>query len=285
MKPEYEKIIDKPEQSFTARLVKRTSRSKLSQAWHYHPEIEICYTVKSKGRRFVGNQISDYTEYDLAMFGSNLPHGFVTNEESNQIVIQMNEDFLGGSFLLKPELRDIQRLFSYAKRGIEFGDITKKKCASMMELILNSDRMTQLIHLLSLLNYLSQATDSKAICSEEYALDVNVSQFNRLTEVYDHVMNNYREEVNISDISKKINLSEAGFYKFIKKQTKKSYTQIINEFRINNACKQLIDSSKTISEISYESGFNNQSYFNRKFKSIMSATPLEYRYSYSRLDK
>ena len=285
MRPEYEKIIDNPEHSFTARLVKRNSRAKLSQAWHYHPEIEICFTTKSKGRRFVGNQIEDYGEYDLAMFGSNLPHGFVTDEESSQIVIQMNEDFLGEPFLQRPELRDIQRLFSYAKRGIEFGDKTKQYSASIMELILNSDRMTQLIHLLSLLDYLSQAKDAKAICSKEYALDVNVSQFNRLTSVYDHIMHNYRDEVNISDIAKKVNLSEAGFYKFIKKQTKKSYTQIINDFRINNTCKQLLDNSKTISEISYGAGFNNQSYFNRKFKSIMGMTPFEYRNSYAQLSQ
>lgn len=285
MRPEYEKIIETPEHSFTARMVKRNSRSKLSQAWHYHPEIEICCTIKSKGRRFAGNQIEDYTEYDLAMFGSNLPHGFVTDEESSQIVIQMNADFLGKSFLQKPELRDIQRLFSFAKRGIKFGNVTKIHCVKLVKLILNSDRMSQLIHLLSLLNYLSQAKDSKAICSEEYGLDVNISQFNRLTLVYDHIMHNYRDEVNISDIAKKINLSEAGFFKFIKKQTKKPYTQIINEFRINNACKQLIDNDKTISEILYESGFNNQSYFNRKFKSIMSVTPFEYRNSYSPLAK
>lgn len=281
MKPEYEKIVDKPEQSFTAKSVNRNSRSKLSQAWHYHPEIEICFTTKSTGRRFVGNQISEYKINDLVMFGSNLPHGFVTDEYSNQIVIQMNEDFLGEAFLQKPELREIRHLFQYARRGIEFGEETKLKASNIIELVLQNDRMNQLVHLLSLLNILSHSKDVKAICSEEYALNVNVSQFSRLKIVYDHVMSNFRNDVSIKEVAHKLNLSEAGFYKFIKKQTKKSYTQIVGEFRINNACTLLIDTEKTISEISYECGFNNQSYFNRKFKEVMGMTPYAFKIKFS----
>ena len=75
MKPEYEKIQEPSERSFTAKVVARKSRPLLRQAWHYHPEIEICFTRESFGKRFVGNQISDYAQGDLVMFGSNLPHG------------------------------------------------------------------------------------------------------------------------------------------------------------------------------------------------------------------
>ncbi|MEM6700239.1 MAG: AraC family transcriptional regulator, partial [Bacteroidota bacterium] len=73
MKPEYEIIAEPPERSFTAKIVARKSRPLLSQAWHYHPEIEICFTKESSGKRFVGNQISDYEVGDLVMFGANLP--------------------------------------------------------------------------------------------------------------------------------------------------------------------------------------------------------------------
>jgi len=281
MKPEYEKIIGEPEHSFITKIVNRSKRSKLSEAWHYHPEIEICYTVKSNGKRFVGNQISDYSQFDLVMLGSNLPHGFVTDHVSSQIVIQINEEFMGKDFLHKPELREIKNLFTYARRGIEFGQQTKNRVADIVELILKSERMDQLVLVLSLLNILSQSKDAKPICSEEYALDINVSQFTRLKLVYDHIMLNFRKEVSIKEVAQKLNLSEAGFYKFIKKQTKKSYTQIINEVRINNACKELIDSEKTISEIAYNCGFNNQSYFNRKFKYLMGTTPHAFRAKFS----
>lgn len=280
MKPEYEKIIDPPERSFTAKIVNRDNRPLLSQAWHFHPEIEICFTVKSSGRRFVGNQISDYQENDLVIFGSNLPHGFTTEEYSSQVVIQMNFDFLGEKFINSPELRHIKNLFSHAKRGLEFKGKTKKKATKIIHKLIKKEGSFQLIHLLELLHLFAKSNDVEEICSEEYALNFEVNQFGRIKIVYDHIMDNFKDEVVIKEVADKLNISEAAFYKFIKKQTKKTYTQIINEFRINHASKLLISSDKTIAQICFESGYNNLSYFNRKFKEIMNQTPHGFRSNY-----
>ena len=280
MKPEYEKIIDPPERSFTAKVVSRKNRPLLSQAWHFHPEIEICYTIKSNGRRFVGNQISDYEETDLVMFGSNLPHGFTTDVYCSQVVIQMTHDFLGKAFINSPELRSIKNLFFHAKQGLEFKEGTKVKAKKVIRKLLKSEGITQLLHLLELLQELASANDVKSICSEEYALDFNEAQLGRIKVVYDHIIENFKKEVSIKEVADKLNISEAAFYKFIKKQTKKNYTQIINEFRINYASKLLMTSDKTISQICFESGFNNLSYFNRKFKEIMRQTPHGFRSHY-----
>ncbi len=273
MKPEYEKIIDRPEQSFTAKVVNRQSRPLLSQAWHFHPELEICFTLQSRGRRFVGNQISEYEESDLVMFGSNLPHGFTTDQYCSQVVIQMTHDFLGQAFLDRPELRAIKILFARSKRGLDFQVGTKQKAQGIIDQLLGQKGMPQLLSLLELLQLLAEAAEVKNICSEEYALDLNEAQLGRIKIVYDHIMDNFAKEVSIKEVADKLNISEAGFYKFIRKQTKKTYTQIINEFRINYASKLLITTDKTISQICFDSGYNNISYFNRKFKEIMGQTP------------
>lgn len=284
MKPEYEKIVEPPERSFTAKVVNRKKRPLLSQAWHHHPEIEICYTLKSSGRRFVGNQISDYREADLVMFGTNLPHGFTTDKYCSQVVIQMMPDFLGQVFINKPELRPIKLLFAQAKRGLEFKEGVKKKANSVINKVLRSKGMYQLLYLLELLLLLADADDAVAICSEEYAFDFNETQLGRIKIVYEHIMQHFQEEVCIKDIADKLSISEAGFYKFIKKQTKKTYTQIINEFRIHHASKLLMTTDKTISQICFESGYNNVSYFNRKFKQIMQQTPHDFKSCYSSLN-
>lgn len=280
MKPEYEKIFDSPERSFTARVINRSSRPLLSQAWHYHPEIEICYTLKGNGRRFVGNQIADYQEGEIVMFGSDLPHGFTTEEYSSQVVIQMTTDFLGKEFINSPELRSISHLFAYAKRGLAFEGRTQRKATKIIEKLLVKEGMYQLLHLLELLQVLADAQEVKEICSEEYALDYSTAQMGRIKIVYDHIMDHFKEEVRIKEIADKLNISEAAFYKFIKKQTKKTYTQIINEFRINYASKLLMNSDETISQICFDSGYNNLSYFNRKFKAIKRQTPHDFRSKY-----
>lgn len=280
MKPEYEKIIEQAEHSFTAKVVNRNSRPLLSQAWHFHPEIEICYTVKSNGRRFVGNQIDDYQQGDLVLFGPNLPHGFTTETYCSQIVIQMMTNFMGDTFFLKPELRPIQALFERAKQGIVFADHIKPKALRIMRKILAAEGLTKFMHLLELLQILAESKDYQPICTETYALEFNETQLGRIKIVYDHIMQNYTREVNIKEVADKLNISEVAFYKFIKKQTQKTYTQLINEFRINHAGKLLINTAKTVGEICHESGFNNVSYFNRKFKQIMQRTPEKFREQY-----
>jgi len=281
MKPEYEKIVEPPARSFTTKIVNRKSRPLLSQAWHFHPEIEICYTRKSIGRRFTGNQITDYEEDDLVMFGANLPHGFTTDMYCSQVVIQMTEDFMGQVFIEKPELHSIKSLFTRAKQGLEFNGSIKKKAINIIDKLLKSGGgIPQLLHLLELLQTLADAKQVKAICSEEYSLDLNENQLGRIKVVYGHIMENFKEEVSIKEIADKLNISEAAFYKFIKKQTKKTYTQIINEFRINHASKLLMASDKPISQICFESGYNNISYFNRKFKEVLKQTPLDFKSQY-----
>lgn len=281
MKPEYEKIIEPAERSFTAKIVNRESRPLISQAWHYHPELEICFTVKSHGRRFVGNHITDYSTGDLVMFGSNLPHGFTTDVYCSQIVVQLTEDFLGQSFLGSPEVRVIRNLFQRAGRGLVFRGNTPKQALKILKKILRTEKLTKLLHLLDLLQLLAETEEVTPICSKEYAMDFSVSELDRIKIVYAHAMEHFRDEVSIPTLAAQLNISEAAFYKFIKKHTKKTYTQIINEFRINHAGKLLMSTDLSVREICYESGYNNISYFNRKFKELMLVTPDVFRNRYT----
>lgn len=280
MKPEYEVITGKSERSFSTKRIIRKNRPLLSQAWHYHREIEICYTPISHGKRFVGNNISNYEEEDLVLFGSNIPHGFTTETKCEHIVIQMDPDFLGKEFFNKPELRAVKSLFNRAKRGLEFQDQTKKKAIKIIHKIMSTSGFTQMILLLELLDLLAHSENVRAICSEEYTLDFDATKLNRIKIVYAYIIDNYRNDIKVKELATLINLTEAAFFKFIKKHTKKTFTQIINEFRINHSTKLLMTDDKTIAQICYESGYNNISFFNRKFKEIMHQTPLEFRNSY-----
>ncbi|MEM8583089.1 MAG: AraC family transcriptional regulator [Bacteroidota bacterium] len=280
MKPDYEKIIEGPEQSFLVKVVERESRPSLSQAWHFHPELEICFTMESFGRRFTGNQIVNYQANDLVMFGPNLPHGFTTDVFCKQVVIQMTEDFLGYEFLKRPEMWEIRQLLTKSRRGLHFGPRCKKKAAKLIKKLLNAEGFNRLLILLELLHLLANTKDVGGICSEEYALDFNEAQLGRVSILYAHAMQHFHQSIRVKEIADKLNLSEAGFYKFVKRHTKKTYVEIVNDFRIHHACRLLINTKKTVAEICYESGYNNLSYFNRKFKSVMGQNPRRFRDQY-----
>lgn len=281
MKPEFEKILEPAERSFTAKVVQRANRPLLSKAWHYHPELEICFTLESEGRRFVGNQIDDYKVNDLVMFGSNLPHGFTTEVACTQVVVQMNEDFLGPEFLSRPEVSSIKNLFKNASRGLEFHGKVKRKCRPLFSQLLAAERFSRLRILLEILDVLADSDEVEPICTKEYSTDFDAEELDRVKLVYDHVIASFKEDISIKEIADKLNISESGFYKFIKQHTKKTYTTLVNEFRINHASRLLMTTDVSITAVGYDSGFNNISYFNRKFKSTYGCTPAEFRKRYN----
>lgn len=273
MKPEYEKIQNQPLQSFTSRVIKRPSRPTLKEAWHFHPEIEICLTLKSNGKRFVGNNISEYQNKDLVLFGSNLPHGFITDEPSEQIVLQMEELFLGTDFLHKPETKIIQELFTRAKRGIQFHRTTQERSTKKILAILKIEGLQKIILLLDLLHDLATTQDFTYITNESFQADTKMIELKRIRSVYDYILTNYQENVSLEEAAQLTSMTKTSFCKFLKKHAKKTFSEIVNDIRIDHACELMIQTNKNISTIAFESGYNDLSYFSRTFKKKMQSSP------------
>lgn len=273
MKPEYEKIQNRPLHSFIAKVVKRPKRPTLKEAWHFHPEVEICLTLKSEGKRFVGNDVSDYQVGDVVMFGANLPHGFITEMPSEQIVLQMQEDFLGKEFLEKPETQIIKELFAKTNRGIQFFGKTQEKARKKAQKVLESEGLTQVLTLLNLLNYLASSNEYRYITNKSFQPDTKMFELERIQVVYDYILKNYQETVSLEEAAKLVAMTKSSFCKFLKKHTKKTFSQMVNAIRIDHACNLIIQTDKNISTVAYQSGFNDISYFSRTFKKLMLKSP------------
>jgi transcriptional regulator GlxA family with amidase domain len=72
-------------------------------------------------------------------------------------------------------------------------------------------------------------------------------------------------------------MSTAGFPRFFKSRTEIIFTGFINEIRLSKAQKLLIESSKSIHDISLECGYRNLSYFNRQFRLHNNISPKGFR--------
>jgi AraC-like DNA-binding protein len=95
------------------------------------------------------------------------------------------------------------------------------------------------------------------------------------------MQSNYDKNITLEEMAKLVGMTEVSFSRFIKKRTGKTFVDSLNEIRIGHASRLLIDTTHTIAEISYQTGFNNLSYFNRVFKARNSCTPKEFREDFS----
>ncbi len=101
----------------------------------------------------------------------------------------------------------------------------------------------------------------------------------RLKKVLSYAKEHFAERITIQDVSEILSLSESRFMNFFKKQTGTSFIQYLNDYRLEAAAEQLLQTRKSITEISLENGFENISYFIRSFKNKYKATPFDYRRS------
>ena len=117
MKIQKELVLPDPGKSF--RLFSPSLRNYFF--WHYHPEYELVYVEAITGIRHVGQHISSYMDSDLVLIGPNIPHlnfDYGVKTEYRQIVVQLQEHFLGDAIRETPELSSIQQLFERAVLGL-----------------------------------------------------------------------------------------------------------------------------------------------------------------------
>jgi len=97
-----------------------------------------------------------------------------------------------------------------------------------------------------------------------------------MNHIYKYVMDNFREQISVEDIANMVHMTTTSFCRFFKQRTNKPFIQYVNEIRVGYACKLLLEEKYNISQIAYESGFENLSNFNKQFKKIKNLTPRQF---------
>lgn len=262
---------------FSKYIEKANSKAHL---WHYHPEIELVYVNGGSGKRQIGSHISYYTEGDLILIGSNLPHCGFTNEQTgnkNETVIQMKPDFMGANFLELPEMKNISNLFARSKGGIAFYGDTKDRIGAKIEKMEQQSRFERLLSMLDILNELELSQETKILNAEGFSLEMQVQDNDRINVVFNYVKDHFQQEIALEEVASLVSMTVPSFCRYFKKITHKTFTKFVNEYRLVHASKLLAEKPMSITDISFESGFNNFSHFNKSFKEFTGKNASQYR--------
>ncbi|MDP2527130.1 AraC family transcriptional regulator [Maribacter dokdonensis] len=283
MKLTYKQTDRKPENSFLAR---QDTIPCIEQDWHFHPEIELIYFLKSSGTRYVGNSIGNFNEGELYLIGSNVPHLFRNhreyyedmgeNEEADLIVVKFDIDFLGETFRELPEAKRLQKLFENANRGLKFSKAATYLVHTHMMGLVCSTGLSRIVGLLKILDILSVSENYSFLCSNGFDNSYKKSEKERMARIISYLNENFENKIELETVASIAHMAPNAFCRYFKKRTQKSFVQFLNEIRIGHACKLLIEGKLQITTICYQSGFNTITNFNRQFKALMKMTPTEY---------
>lgn len=275
--------IDFPGRS--AVKVKLQEKPHFTYPWHFHSEYELLYVMEGYGTSFVADNIEEFDAGDLALLGSNLPHFWKSDESyldaSNKkkikyIVIQFSNEFFKEAISEYPEFNMIKELLERSGRGIrfskEFAEETKRKIFK----VVRSKGFDRALHTLKLLQHLSKSVDYKLLAGELYQIENHDFTNDRLTKVMHYLNTSYLKKVELEKVAEVANLHPSAFCRYFKEKSGKSLSEFVNDMRISYACRLIIEGKMSVSQICYESGFNNLSNFNRTFKKHTGFTPTMY---------
>jgi AraC-like DNA-binding protein len=287
MKPHYHKVPKNLENSFSLR---KDVSANFESTWHYHPELELHYTKKGEGLRFIGDNISNFNSDEMLLLGENLPHTWKSHDaylhpqsklEVETMVMHFLPDCLGQEFLSLPEAYALTQLFKKAKNGLLIQGDTKRKLLSLLEAAHQAENLNRIALFISILSTLSETSEYEPITSAHAFYQSNQLETDRLNQIYTYTLKNYMNKISLAEIASLSCLSITSFCRYFKLMTNKTYTDFLSEIRISYACKFLIENKQlTIESISSETGFNNASNFFRQFKKTIGLTPKAYRKKY-----
>lgn len=287
MKPQLLKMSLDQLQSFSVRQDKVPHFLK---NLHYHSEVEFVLIEKGSGTQLIGDNISRFSEGDLYLIGSNLPHCWRCDDIyfenrpgllAEAKVVHFLENYWGDQFLELPENKPIKDLLAKAKSGIKVIGKTKSTVSKLLRKLLIAKSTDRIILILQALNLMAHSKDIEILSNSVFRIENYIeTEAERINDIFNYTMSNFHRKITLEEIADVANISPNSFCRYFKNITKKTYTQFLIEVRIRHACKLLIESTKNVNYVCYESGFNNFSNFNKYFKAITGKNPLMYKKSF-----
>lgn len=103
---------------------------------------------------------------------------------------------------------------------------------------------------------------------------------NRLAYIINYIRLNLHEALTVEQLSRVACMSQSNFFRCFKNEFGFSPIDFINKERIQFAAGLLRNSRKSATDVCFESGFNNISYFSRLFKRYTGLSPKQYQLQY-----
>lgn len=261
--------------SFSAYLYEGSS---FDHPYHFHIEYEIVLVDKGNGKLIMNEQVCEFEEGDIFILGSNTAHSFISRKDAKNVrslVIQFSGTCFGETFFQLPEFKSIGKMLENSKYGLRV-QRNKSLVGEMIESTCESKGALSVVHLLTLLTNISQLDSIEQIIPTS-SFSSGQLESHKLNAAIDWINTNYYSTIHLNEIAKITNLTKNAFCRSFKKATGKTFLQYLNDKRIEEAAKKLIQSDDSILKVAYDVGFSNISSFNRYFKKAKGTSPTLFR--------
>lgn len=255
---------------------------------HNHDLFELNFVENAAGcRRTVGDSSEVIGDYDLVLITSpDLEHVWeqhqCTSDDIHEVTVQFRLDFANESSIYHTNpFRSIYTLLVRAQKGLAF---PLQAIVSVYPMINRLSSLHEGFYavreLMTILYELSKCDGVRELSTSAFA-KVNVeSDSRRVLKIKNYIEDHHADELRLPMLSQMVGMTASAFSRFFKQRTGKTLNEYIVDVRLGHAARLLVDTTNTVSEICYSTGFNTLANFNRLFRKRKGCSPTEFREKY-----
>lgn len=254
---------------------------------HRHQEMQLTLILKGEGTLIVGNYTQPFKAGDLYIIGANQPHIFkseqryyvdqgIANVHAIHIFFEQERTLQCLNNL--PEMEFVNKFLENTCHGLQVAEAYTQEAVRMIEKINRSSGLKRLLSFIRLIRYLTKhVKEYKSLTTGFSNGLVSTPDGKRMDKIYQYTQQHYAENITLERIASVVHITPQAFCKYFKTHTRKTYKTFLNEVRINEACKRIMNGDfECISSIAYATGFNSAINFNKVFKKTTGKSPSEY---------
>jgi len=269
-----------------------TKRTQLNQVKHRHAFVQLIYVAKGSCKHVLNNNEFEIFKGDIFIMPPYVPHYFIETGEVKIYEFEFTPEFINEKFSEGVDNKSFMD-FAYLEPFL----VIENKIKPRLNLYGMAQREVEDILNLILLEYEDKKDNYKLMIkaltlnlliavSREYNYTINKNDDNYLFEKHkdsllraiDYIKENYYMNICLDDAVRVSLLSKSYFGFLFKHLTHKTFTEYVNNLRINRAIELLKERADLkIIDICFEVGYNNVNHFNRIFRNQVGVTPMQVR--------
>lgn len=258
---------------------------------HRHKFIEMVYVISGAATHYIDGKTSPVKRGDLFIINMDTPHAFIPDKDTGEEFVVYDLMFtpeffdqsitgynaleaLNNSFILYSLFQSEQAYRPYftvtGSNFTLFGELFNKiylehreRRTGYLEII-----RAYLLQLLVLIFRMEESSGKR-----------NGSVLNPQTVNYllDYMQSNYHRHISVQELAGKVYLSRDYLSRHFRDTTGMTITAMIQKIRIENVCRLLSTTDRTVSDIAASCGFEDMKFFYGVFKKHMGLLPGDYR--------
>lgn len=248
---------------FVPFIAKKVTLSKLSIPWvHWHENLEFIRCYSGVGDAILSGNRFAVDEGDVICINSESPHAF---SAPGQTLLRYGYVIIDSDFLRQNGVDPQALRLSSHIHDAKAADLFDKAIDACMA----EGDFSVLKSRTAMLEFICYITEHHLSDSDA---EETSSSIDEIKKAVNYIRNNYNKDITLQSAASVAGFSVCYFSRKFKKITGQTFITFLNTVRCENAANMLKGGAK-VSDVCYECGFNEPSYFSRIFKSVMGCSP------------